>query len=171
MHRTAHTDLFNLQTTQTHPVKSRAALILNGYELGHEFLAFWTFTFKKTLPLDVARKFWSLALTHLRKQFGRRLIGLRAFELHPMGHGLHVHMVTPEYIRLEHVRACLAKIRGQPFGTGPATKASSAASASCIASRNSPSLPAARRANSPAATILAFRSRLYTMVQFHPVSA
>lgn len=97
-------------------MKSRAALILNGYELGAEFLAFWTFTFRKTLPLDEARRCWNLALTHLRKEFGKSLVGLRAFELHPGGHGLHVHVVTPTYVRVERVRAALARIRGCPFG-------------------------------------------------------
>lgn len=97
-------------------MKSRAALILNGYELSHHFLAFWTFTFRNTLPVDVARQCWSRGLRALRKHFGSKLIGLRAFELHPGGHGLHIHVVTPSFLHVNEVRMVLSRMPGQPFG-------------------------------------------------------
>jgi hypothetical protein len=97
-------------------LKSRSALILNGYELSGEFLAFWTFTFRNVLPVDVARQHWMAAVRKLRKHFGSKLVGLRAFELHPGGHGLHIHVVTPEWLPVNEVRMVLCRVKGQPFG-------------------------------------------------------
>ena len=97
-------------------MKSRAALILNGYELSGEFLAFWTFTFRQVLPVDVARKCWERGLKLLRKHFGSKLVGLRAFEIHPGGHGLHIHVVTPEWLNVNEVRYVLSRMKGCPFG-------------------------------------------------------
>ena len=62
---------------------------------GHVFL--WTFTFKTCVDVDVARKFWSMFLENLRvwKLRSRgKFHGFRVFELHPGGHGLHIHVVT-----------------------------------------------------------------------------
>lgn len=97
-------------------MKSRHALILNGYELSHHFLAFWTFTFRNVLPVHIARDQWRKAVVNLRHHFGKKLIGLRAFEMHPGGHGLHIHVVTPSFLDVNEVRMVLARIKGRPFG-------------------------------------------------------
>ena len=50
--------------------------------------------------------------------------GVRVFELHPGGHGLHVHVVTDQYYRVEDVRAAL---RGTGWGRIHVTRCSSGA--------------------------------------------
>lgn len=62
----------------------------------------WTFTFREVEALRDARKFWSLAAKNLKRRLGFR--GLRVFELHPGGHGLHVHVVTDMRFDVNKVR-------------------------------------------------------------------
>jgi len=52
----------------------------------------WTFTFRECLDVSVARTLWSrLSATLVREM---EFVGLRVFELHPGGHGLHIHVVA-----------------------------------------------------------------------------
>jgi len=62
----------------------------------------WTFTFKRSLNVEKARKLWSEANNRFRKS--GVLVGLRAFEMHPGGHGLHIHMVTETFVPVQLVR-------------------------------------------------------------------
>lgn len=62
----------------------------------------WTFTFKEVEALRDARKFWSLACKNLKRRLGFK--GFRVFELHPGGHGLHVHVVTDQRFDVNQVR-------------------------------------------------------------------
>ena len=67
----------------------------------------WTFTFVEVLDVDVARGRWSLFLKHFRsaqKCWRVRMSGLRVFELHPGGHGLHVHVVTNRFWGVNRIR-------------------------------------------------------------------
>ena len=73
---------------------------------GHIYL--WTFTFKECIDVDIARKAWSAFLKHLRqwkKRRGGAFHGFRVFELHPGGHGLHIHVVTSCYWFVNEIRA------------------------------------------------------------------
>jgi hypothetical protein len=66
----------------------------------------WTFTWENALDLDDTRAMWSkfLDLMRRRKKY-RDLCGLRVFQMHPGGHGLHVHLATGCYLFVNHIRA------------------------------------------------------------------
>ena len=66
-------------------------------------LYFWTFTFRECLDVHVARKLWSELLNRLRKK-RLRMFGVRRFEMHPNGHGVHVHMILDERIDVNTIR-------------------------------------------------------------------
>lgn len=68
----------------------------------HKIAYLWTFTFAEVLPEDVAARLWSRLAQDLRRQVG--FYGVRCFELHPGGHGLHIHFVTPRRYDVNHVR-------------------------------------------------------------------
>lgn len=73
---------------------------------GH--LYFWTFTFAEVLDVAEARQCWSRFLRSLRKRklrHGLDFQGLRVFELHPGGHGLHIHVLTHCFLYVNEVRA------------------------------------------------------------------
>lgn len=63
----------------------------------------WTFTFREVLSIPDTRKRWNHLLTLIRRRWPN-LCGLRVFELHPKGHGLHVHMVTNRFVDVTGVR-------------------------------------------------------------------
>lgn len=70
---------------------------------------FWTFTFKQQLPIPVARERWKKfcdALLHYgRLSDGTQtIVGIRVFELHPGGHGLHIHCLINRRIPILTVR-------------------------------------------------------------------
>jgi hypothetical protein len=68
----------------------------------------WTFTFKETLSIKDTRSRWNHLLTLLRRNW-TGLCGLRVFELHPKGHGLHVHLVTNRFVEVNRVRTLSAQ--------------------------------------------------------------
>lgn len=68
----------------------------------------WTFTFGALISVKEGRRRWSQFLRNLRrwkKRGGVDLAGLRVFELHPGGHGLHIHVLTTCYLQVQAVRA------------------------------------------------------------------
>jgi len=68
---------------------------------------FWTFTLPQQLhPYDAAA-LWKPLGRDLVRSVG--LAGVRVFELHPKGHGLHVHLATNNYVRVEVVREIVRK--------------------------------------------------------------
>ncbi len=68
---------------------------------------FWTFTLPTAIhPYDAAR-LWKMLCRDLVRSLG--MSGVRVFELHPGGHGLHVHLATNDYVRVEHVRPLCEK--------------------------------------------------------------
>lgn len=91
------------------PSKSKAAFLFSAQGLpvsskGHLYL--WTFTFAEVLDVAEGRRRWSVFLRTLRKRKKYvRFHGLRVFELHPGGHGLHIHIVTSCYLQVNDVRA------------------------------------------------------------------
>jgi len=75
----------------------------------------WTFTFADVLPYREAARRWSrFCRLVLVRGFGVQ--GVRVFELHPGGHGLHVHCITRVGLRRAQVRAIWAAVSG--FGLG-----------------------------------------------------
>lgn len=74
-------------------IKSKIACEFSAERLaGGKPLYLWTFTFPALLPIDVACKHWQdLARDLVRKH---KVFGLRVYELHPGGHGLHIHLLT-----------------------------------------------------------------------------
>jgi len=89
--------------------KSQTAFQFSTERLAKEGLYLWTFTFAEVLDIKETRKLWNHLLTLLKRRWPD-LCGLRVFELHDT-HGLHVHLVTNRYIRVEEARR-LAKIAG-----------------------------------------------------------
>jgi len=89
--------------------KSKAAFTFACRTLGKTSqLYMWTFTFKDVIPVKETRKRWNYLLTLLQRTWPK-LCGIRVFELHPGGHGLHVHLVTNSYIRVEQARLLAEK--------------------------------------------------------------
>ena len=91
------------------PTKSKTAFLFSAQGLpvsrnGHLYM--WTFTFAEALDVSEGRRRWSVFLRTLRKR--KKYLsfhGLRVFELHPGGHGLHIHVVTSCYLQVTDVRA------------------------------------------------------------------
>ena len=86
-------------------------------------LRLWTFTLSDAVPIERARELWSDIWARRLRRLG--FSGVRVFELHPGGHGLHVHLVTSKYIRVENVRSALigtawGRIDVQPLDPGSA---------------------------------------------------
>ena len=65
-------------------------------------LKFWTFTLPYEYHPYKAGQMWGDLCRELKRSLG--FSGVRVFELHPGGHGLHVHAVTTDLIRVEKVR-------------------------------------------------------------------
>jgi len=83
--------------------KSKAAFLFASQTLGKQRLFLWTFTFKDLLAVKETRKRWNHLLTLLVRTWPQ-LQGLRVFELHEE-HGLHVHLVTNQFIDVNRARA------------------------------------------------------------------
>src|SRR6266550_4518310 len=87
--------------------KSKAAFLFASQTLGKQRLYLWTFTFKELLAVKETRKRWNHLLTLLLRQWPN-LQGLRVFELH-QEHGLHVHLVTNQFIDVNRARELAMK--------------------------------------------------------------
>jgi hypothetical protein len=84
-------------------MKSRLAFEFSTRMFKQKFVYLWTFTFRRCLGVAMARKLWSCAAARFRKK--KLLSGLRAFEMHPGGHGLHIHVITQEWTDVNDIRA------------------------------------------------------------------
>ena len=87
--------------------KSKAAFLFASQTLGKQRLYLWTFTFKELLAVKETRKRWNHLLTLLLREWPK-LQGLRVFELH-QEHGLHVHLVTNQFIDVNRARKLAAQ--------------------------------------------------------------
>lgn len=76
---------------------------------GRESCRLWTFTVRDKQPPRVTASMWSLLQRDLVR--GLRFQAVRVFELHPGGHGLHVHAVTPHFYPVDWVR-CITNAHG-----------------------------------------------------------
>jgi len=93
-------------------------------DLANGKLKLWTFTFSKAMDVQDTRKSWNNFLRNLRRAYPA-LCGLRVFELHegcpvrdPDGcsHGLHVHVVTPQWWDVNRIRFFINNMRGNEWG-------------------------------------------------------
>ena len=62
----------------------------------------WTFTVPHCQPAKQTAAMWRRTAYELKRSLGFR--GIRVFEIHPNGHGLHVHVVTDKYFSVRSVR-------------------------------------------------------------------
>src|SRR6266576_4957516 len=93
--------------------KSKAAFLFASQTLGKQTLFLWTFTFKELLAVKETRKRWNHLLTLLLRTWPQ-LQGLRVFELHEQ-HGLHVHLITNQFIDVTGRGSCHSKPDGVGF--------------------------------------------------------
>jgi len=63
----------------------------------------WTFTFAEVLAIDEGCKRWSALSAALVREFG--FTAVRVFELHPGGHGLHIHCVARGWYPIRRLRS------------------------------------------------------------------
>jgi len=96
--------------------KSRAALFHSCLKLvsGAEFVAFWTFTYPDVIAVEEATARWQAFTRALSRRFKRKggLKALRVYEMHPGGHGLHVHVLTTNYLRVQELRKLWTQFGG-----------------------------------------------------------
>lgn len=101
------------------PTKSKFAFDCSCKSLpvsSHGNLYLWTFTFAEVIDVAEGRRRWSEFLRALRKERKNRgqakLKGLRVFELHPGGHGLHIHVATGCFMHVNQVRRLWFSVGG-----------------------------------------------------------
>ncbi|MBS1838140.1 MAG: hypothetical protein JST64_10640 [Actinobacteria bacterium] len=94
----------------------------------------WTLTFAESVwDVDEARRAVAALIEQLRELFGGPFPYLYVFELHPGGHGLHVHLAVPRYIPHDGVAEGWG--RGHVWVTGPKRRGLAAAVAARSAAR------------------------------------
>ncbi len=79
------------------------AMAIDSLLAGRESCRLWTFTVPFVQPPRVTAHMWSLLQRDLVR--GLHFQAVRVFELHPRGHGLHVHAITPHFYPVDFVRA------------------------------------------------------------------
>lgn len=89
--------------------KSSAALHLSIDGMRTKKLRLWTFTFSDVHSVADGAALWSRASKALTRLVGFR--GVRVFELHPGGHGLHIHVLTDRFYKVGRVSS-LARLEG-----------------------------------------------------------
>ena len=70
---------------------------------GARVLYFWTFTFPVVYTPKDATVLWQNFCRELKRSLG--FSGVRVFELHPNGHGLHIHVFTADWQDVNEVRS------------------------------------------------------------------
>lgn len=71
------------------------------FERGNVY--FWTFTFKKAVGDREIGKRWHLFQRDIIRLWHGNIGGLRVFEVHPGGHGLHVHLLVNRRVSIHEV--------------------------------------------------------------------
>jgi len=93
-------------------IRRRAAIQCNAARLQRiGRLYFWTFTFAEAQhDCDAVYAAWNrFRNSAAQSRFLREFRGLRVFELHPGGHGIHIHFITPNFLNIRHVRRLAEK--------------------------------------------------------------
>jgi hypothetical protein len=87
------------------------------------YLKMWTFTYGALLDLDEAKARWKRFIILLRQHpRAKQWSGVRVFEMHPGGHGLHIHMVTGEWWDVVTVRHLWERAGGGRVNVKPIPK-------------------------------------------------
>ena len=79
------------------------AMAIDSLLSGRESCHLWTFTVPHRQPPRVTASMWSILQRDLVRSLHFQAV--RVFELHPGGHGLHVHAITPHFYPVDWVRA------------------------------------------------------------------
>jgi hypothetical protein len=109
--------------TEHFMTRSEVAADLSLVELVKDkpFCFLWTFTFTEATSAKDAGRCWNKLLLYAARN-KIKFKGLKVYEKHPGGHGIHIHMVTPEYYNVNDIRP-LAEAAG--FGRIHAKRISS----------------------------------------------
>ena len=98
-----------------YPAKSWTALRWTCERVKPRYM--WTFTLRDVHTAQDGARLWSALWRDVLKRMGFR--GVRVFELHPGGHGLHVHFLCDSFYSVRVVRARMRSLAsGAPWGTG-----------------------------------------------------
>jgi hypothetical protein len=81
---------------------STEKFIQEAYDHGRR-VYFWTFTFNECMTVKEGSKKWNQLLQALKRSFSR-IYGIRVFELHTSGHGLHIHALFDSRLDVNEVR-------------------------------------------------------------------
>jgi hypothetical protein len=112
----------------------RARREIGRYCVANRLQYMWTLTFAEAVwDVDEARRAVVELVERLRQWFGGPFPYLYVFELHPAGHGLHVHLAVPRYIPHEVVAERWG--RGYVWVSGPKRRGLAAAVAARSAAR------------------------------------
>jgi hypothetical protein len=77
----------------------------------------WTFTLRECVDVKAGARLWSRLWSDVLRRIGFR--GVRFYELHRGGHGLHVHFLTPVFVPVDDVRdAIRSHLAGEAWGAG-----------------------------------------------------
>lgn len=68
----------------------------------------WTFTLPDCISINQAAARWKALLREIRHR-GLPFAGVRCWELHPNGHGIHVHFINLHYCPKESIESCCLK--------------------------------------------------------------
>jgi len=92
--------------------RSAAAFVMSAEKLfaENDRIYFWTFTFVEALPDPWVMPTWNRFLVRLRDIHGGWMRGLRVMELHPGGHGLHIHALLNLRVNVHIVRRVGRKV-------------------------------------------------------------
>jgi len=83
--------------------EAAASMTLENLTEGCENVYLWTFTFSLATDRKAAAKAWNHFMV-LARQRGIDLRCVRVFEVHPGGHGIHIHFITPDFHHVNRVR-------------------------------------------------------------------
>jgi hypothetical protein len=77
----------------------------------------WTFTSTVELRPDQVSSWWNVLAMRMKRMLSPKIgptrwLGIRVYEIHPGGHGVHVHVITPMYWDAKAVWRCV----GHDFG-------------------------------------------------------
>lgn len=101
-----------MESISSHALRfSVETLVSNAVKTGKR-VYLWTFTFADVVDTKTASRRWNAFSTRIKRLYPN-LGGVRVYELHPGGHGLHIHLITDDFI---DVRKMWDKKVGWEFG-------------------------------------------------------
>lgn len=100
-----------MASTSAQALRFSALTLVNNAKKEGKRVFLWTFTFVDAIPPKIATKTWDRFLKRLLRRYPD-LGGVRVYELHPgwregqegRSHGIHVHVITDQYLDVTRVR-------------------------------------------------------------------